>query len=272
MEMNIRFNLSVTYHPKADISVPYGQFLPSRNKQVGDIYSNFNKKTKLIVWVASNCVTKMWRRSDFAYDLATYLPMDIYGACGTLKCTKDLKRQCKKLFGSYKFYLAMENSCCGGYITEKFWDALTYLEAIPVVVRAPRADYEKLAPNNSFIHADNFGSMKELAKYILKVSNTKALYDSYFQWKRLGKAEQYPLKTAVAFSDHGICRLTEYVKSSNAASLAAQSFDPYGPNWLGGCFECGEQEWLKNYSNFKEMLMIKKQRQNDRILKWSIKL
>lgn len=199
----------------------------------------------------------MWRRSDFAYDLSKYIPVDIYGSCGTLDCPLKEYKQCVKTFKSYKFYLAMENSCCGGYITEKFWDALTHLEAIPVVVGAPRKDYERLAPNNSFIHADDFGSLKELAEYILEVSSKKELYDSYFQWKRLGKPQKNPVQSRMAFSDYGVCRLTEFIKSSSADSLDVPSFDPYGPNWFGGCNKCGDKGWLRNYSKFDFELKLK---------------
>ncbi|KAJ8033765.1 Glycoprotein 3-alpha-L-fucosyltransferase A [Holothuria leucospilota] len=260
MDMDIHFNVSYTYHPKADISVPYGQFILFSKKQEVDIKSYFNEKTKLIVWVSSHCSTQMWRRSDFAYDLAKYLPLDMYGACGTLDCPFKEYKKCTGIFKSYKFYLAMENSCCGGYITEKFWDALTHLEAIPVVVGAPRKDYERLAPNNSFIHADDFGSLKELAEYILEVSSKKELYDSYFQWRRLGKPQKNPVESRMAFSDYGVCKLTKFVKSSSADSLAAPSFDPYGPNWFGGCYECGDKEWLRNYSKFNINLKMNQQK------------
>ncbi|KAJ8033764.1 Glycoprotein 3-alpha-L-fucosyltransferase A [Holothuria leucospilota] len=247
--MNIHFNLSFTYHPEADISVPYGQFVPDKQKPLDYAKSNFNKKTKLIVWVSSHCSTLMWRRSDFANDLSKYLPLDTYGACGTLNCPKHQK-QCGVIFKSYKFYLAMENSCCGGYITEKFWKALAHLDAIPVVVGAPKRDYERLAPNNSFIHADDFGSMKELAEHILNVSKSKELYDSYFEWKLLGKATTNPINSILAFTEEGVCRLIENLESLDKGLHTVSSFSPYGPNWFGGCNECGEKRWLRNYSNF----------------------
>ncbi|KAJ8033769.1 Glycoprotein 3-alpha-L-fucosyltransferase A [Holothuria leucospilota] len=260
VNMNIHFNLSYTYHREADISVPYGQFIPfNLEKQVSDVTSYFHKKTKLIVWVSSHCsFTQMWRRSDFAYDLAKYLPLDMYGSCGNLDCPRKEFSKCVKMFKTYKFYLSIENSCCEGYITEKFWTALTHLETIPVVVGAPKKDYEQIVPKKSFIHADDFGSMKELAEYILKVSKSDEMYNSYFEWKRLGETTMNQIYHILAFNDPGVCKLIEYVKSSSAASLAATSFDPYGPNWFSGCNKCSEQMWLRNYSNLNYDLIMKR--------------
>lgn len=72
--------------------------------------------------------------------------MDIYG-----KCAKDFSKifacprnniSCIEEFGQqYYFFLALENTVCKDYITEKYWSRY-YLPSIPIVMR--RYLYQKL--------------------------------------------------------------------------------------------------------------------------------
>lgn len=92
---------------------------------------------------------------------------------------------------NYKFYLAFENSNCREYITEKLYknafgnNDLDHL-VIPIVLGAPKKDYVKLAPLNSFIHVDDFKSAKHLAEYLNLLDTNDQLYYSYFRWKKDG--------------------------------------------------------------------------------------
>ena len=61
-------------------------------------------------------------RLQYATELSQYISVDIYGACGTMKCPRSESGNCNDLLRTkYKFYLAFENSNCEDYITEKFF-------------------------------------------------------------------------------------------------------------------------------------------------------
>lgn len=46
--------------------------------------------------------------------------------------------------------------------------------------------YSTVAPENSFIHVDDFNSPKELAEYLHKLDKNDDLYNSYFQFQGTG--------------------------------------------------------------------------------------
>ena len=48
---------------------------------------------------------------------------------------------------------------------------------------APRRDYERRIPPNSFIHVDDFKSPQALAAYLRLVGNNERLYRTYLEWK-----------------------------------------------------------------------------------------
>ena len=82
-------------------------------------------KTKLAAWFVSNCHAQNGR-GNYVKELQKYIDVDIYGTCGTLKCSRSSSQTCyDKLNNDYKFYLAFENSNCVDYITEKlYWNGL----------------------------------------------------------------------------------------------------------------------------------------------------
>lgn len=61
-------------------------------------------------------------------------------------------------------------------------------------MRAPREQYEKYAPKNSFIHVDDFDSPAKLAQFLIILDKNDDLYNSYFQWKGTGKITNTTVK------------------------------------------------------------------------------
>ena len=72
----------------------------------------------------------------------------------------------KKTLKNYKFYLAFENSLCQDYITEKLFLAM-HAGVLPIAYGGlTKEDYLKVVPPNTFIHAEDFQSVQELADYL----------------------------------------------------------------------------------------------------------
>lgn len=253
---DITFNITFTYRSNADIKVPYGFFV--KNESLSSIPNgnqvNFHERSpKLAAWMSSHCDTIAWNRTGFVWDLSRYIPIDKYGSCGNLTCGNSNKywervvnNQCKRILRKYKFHFALENSCCAEYISEKFWNILRHYDAIPVVIGAPKEDYERIAPPNSFIYAADFDSMEKLAEYLQTVASDPEKFNSYFQWKYEGQVRgNHEKQRRIGYSAAN-CRILEYLQTPN---LTQARHDLHGPSWLGGCSECGDRKILKSYRN-----------------------
>ena len=132
--LNGQFNLTMTYRRDSDIPIGYGII---RHYYVDDVetatptavpYKDYAAgKTHLIAWFASNCGAKSGR-FNYVKELQKYVPVDIYGDCGELKCPNKTVPDCHKLLTQrYKFYLSFESSICKDYITEKFFNPMQQL-------------------------------------------------------------------------------------------------------------------------------------------------
>ncbi|XP_022109353.1 galactoside 3(4)-L-fucosyltransferase-like [Acanthaster planci] len=186
-------NAEWTYHRASDITTPFGFYqsgIPMINRtKTADEW--LQGKTKLAIWMGSNCRNTGWPRLNFVRKLQSYMPIDIYGRCGNLTCL-PLDRMSSKctvdLVQKYKFYLALENSECEDYITEKVWDKALTRGVVPVVYGARKKDYEELLPPNSFIYIGDYENVKELADYLKILDTRPDLYAKYFEWQISGTA------------------------------------------------------------------------------------
>ncbi|XP_033098293.1 galactoside 3(4)-L-fucosyltransferase-like [Anneissia japonica] len=206
-----KFNLTMSFSSKTDIRVPYGSYVPYERPKHLHSRPNASEinwshgKTDLIAWVAKNCRATTWARFKFVKHLQTRLPIDIYGQCGNLSCP-GWNVPCEAL-NKYKFILALENSECRDYITEKFWwwPFLYNLNLVPIVYGASKEDYQKVAPPNSFIHISDFDTLDQFVKYINLLDNNKGLYNKYFEWKQMG----HVVKGNNYFSPSRICAIVQ---------------------------------------------------------------
>ncbi|XP_013775480.1 alpha-(1,3)-fucosyltransferase C-like [Limulus polyphemus] len=193
------FNWSMTYRLDSHIPIPFGAtFKRERVLSLNALTQDtIPTKTRLVAWFVSHCHTPA-KRESFVEELQHYIKVDIVGRCGKIKCPY-LGNECYAwLEKHYKFYLALENSVCKDYVTEKFFNVLDY-NVVPIVLGG--ANYSDIAPPNSYIDARKFQSVEELAKFLLLVDKYDDLYNSYFEWKKTHRVERY------GAGGHGWCEL-----------------------------------------------------------------
>ncbi len=112
------------------IHLPYGPF-PINCSQAYDYGFDIREaqdasqweRTKSIAWFASNCGSK---RTDMVKALMNITKVDSYGGClhnvqhkSSARHGADVEKT--TLLKGYRFTLAMENSQCSEYVTEKVW-------------------------------------------------------------------------------------------------------------------------------------------------------
>lgn len=155
------FNWTMTYRKNSDIFFPFAFF---KNKTIyfKPKIKNIKKKTGYIAWISNLCnTTKTKLFHNYVTSLQKYIPVDIYGVCGTHKCSysdknipmdPDLETCYKILKTKYFFYLSFEEKNCVDYYTEKIYYALQP-GIVPIVW--DEIDYD-IFPKNSVIKLKDF--------------------------------------------------------------------------------------------------------------------
>lgn len=147
----------------------------------------FEKKTNdaPIVWIVSNC-NAFNGREKYMKKLMSSVTVDSYGGClkNKFSHTADRMKGNIELFSHYKFVIAIENSNCQDYVTEKLVHAVGS-GSIPIVAgKNGKPDYLKFIPKNSYINLYDYESPEKLAEHIKQISQNKTLYESYIPFKR----------------------------------------------------------------------------------------
>ncbi|KAM4589849.1 alpha-(1,3)-fucosyltransferase 4-like [Fundulus diaphanus] len=182
------FNLTMSYRTDSDIFLPYGYLVPrGRTATVGpesgfthQLSHSRRPRKGFVAWVVSNW-SATHARVGFYKQLRRFIRVDVFGRDG-----RPLERgdgSVVRLLRRYKFYLALENSQHTDYITEKLWNAVL-AGAVPVVLGPSRQNYERFLPAEAFIHAEDFPTVKELARYLLKLRDDPARMRRHLDWRR----------------------------------------------------------------------------------------
>ena len=212
------FNWTMSYRLNSDVQLLYGRVLPGltapktpeeTQKMIEETHlpsaKNYaTNKTRPVGWMVSHCDTNSLRET-YARQLGKFIPVDVYGGCGNLSCSRNHDHwlsypECYTMLEEkYKFYLSFENSICTDYVTEKFFEILNHT-LVPIVYGG--ADYSQIAPPHSYINALDF-TPEKLAQYLKLLDSNDTLYNEYFWWK-----DHYRVEAGVdQMASHGFCDL-----------------------------------------------------------------
>ncbi|XP_055389812.1 alpha-(1,3)-fucosyltransferase C [Condylostylus longicornis] len=236
------FNLTMSYRLDSDILWPYNgikdiqsniviapNYMPSwrepdninnSSNEYNELIKLVENKNKIGAWFVSRC-NVLANRIKLAYELQKYMTIDIYGKCGNLTCPRGSPICDKLLDENYKFYFSFENSLCIDYVTEKLYNALKR-KIVPVVFGG--ADYMRFAPPKSYINAEHFDTIKDLADYLLYLDKNPSEYIKYFWWKKHYKVE--------INHNTGFCQLCTFLNQPNRINRK-QIYGDIENWWLG---------------------------------------
>eukprot|EP01084_Bolivina_argentea_P257177 433226_1 len=193
------FNLEMSYKLNSDIPIPYlslNSFKPFIFENNIHSFAEKDATTADVLWIGRNCRAANGREKYLA-ELFKYIPSHSLGPCLYLNPSNvKIPPRSNYLFdisnivSNYKFYMAIENSNCEGYITEKLSKSLE-ATTIPIVFSVNGIpEYHKILPVHSYINAANFDSAKDLAQYLKMVASNETLYNSFFDFKSTERKRQ----------------------------------------------------------------------------------
>lgn len=165
-----------------------------------------------VVWVVSNCNAHNGREK-FMKHLMNLINVDSYGNCLKNKFNhppEHMKGNIE-LFSKYKFVIAIENSNCEDYVTEKLVHAVAS-GSIPIVAgRDNKPNYLRFMPKNSYINIYDFKTVPDLVEHLNRVASNKQEYEKYIFFKRKQNMTRQAL---------------EKLSLDEKIQLARQVFDP----------------------------------------------
>lgn len=199
-----KFDWSFSYRPDSEGYAPYGYIVPKETIKERNYSAIFEKKSKDVAWVVSNCNT-ISNRTQYVENMRKIINVDIFGQCGK-QCGEGGGCEKINLSKYYKFYLAFENSMCIDYVSEKLYDLFRDgTDFVPVVRGAPNV--KSMFPANTLILAGDYNSPEELAHYLKQLGANETRYLSYLKSK-----DKYINKSV--FYKLGMCSLCDKLNNN----------------------------------------------------------
>lgn len=176
-----------------------------------------------------------------------YTKIDSYGSClNNRQGYGGRMTDNVEAYKKYKFVIAIENSNCVDYVTEKLVKAVES-GSIPILAGyKDRPDYRRYMPKHSYINIFDYPSIQALADDLKRIANNQTLYESYLWYKKhgkiLSKLRQMPLEEKIKQvadvigvnatvllsgiiakekSENKICKLTRFVRETSWQEIAA---------------------------------------------------
>ncbi|KAK5643436.1 hypothetical protein RI129_007281 [Pyrocoelia pectoralis] len=170
------------------------------------------KQLSPILYIQSDCETPI-ERDFYVSELMKYIRVDSYGRCLNNKhlpeqltinkvLTNLYDEDFMKFVSQYKFTIAIENSMCNDYITEKLWRPLI-AGSIPIYLGSPSVK-DWLPNQHSAILIDDYKNISHLANYLKYINSNDRLYETYMAHKLSGYIENQLLKDMFKKGSYGI--------------------------------------------------------------------
>ena len=114
------FNFTSTFRNDSDLPIPYLKTVKKKQQSLPTKEQILDRKRKLMSWIVSHCKTRS-KREKYIEKLIKFIPVDIFGACGTDFPCKKGSYQCEHNFlAKYKCYFSAENAICKDYFTGNY--------------------------------------------------------------------------------------------------------------------------------------------------------
>lgn len=210
------FNYSSTFSRYSD--VPIYTHLPTLDNITNTKYfvKTYKKNLLLeelapILFLQTNCGA-LSQREHYVEELMKFQKVDSYGPCLNNKLIPDklgamsdylselLSEKVLEFIARYKFVIAIENCVCEGYLTEKYWRAIS-VGVVPIYFGSPTI--REWFPNpKSAILIEDFSTPKLLSAHIDKLMSDDELYEDYLQHKTKGDISNVNLINKLKLNVH----------------------------------------------------------------------
>jgi hypothetical protein len=192
------FDLSMTYRLDSDIPFLYidrwkmSEMISSPLPvEISRKRSQFRDGKASVLWVGSNC-NAFNGRTAYLKELMRHVKVDSLGGCLRNGEFPIDGNDLIELMSQYKFYLAVENSNCKDYVTEKLYNALA-AGVIPIV-SGPTGDgsgYSAFLPTReSALYLDEYPDPKELARVIREIDRDDQLWNDRMWYRRANRRKE----------------------------------------------------------------------------------
>lgn len=194
-----QFNYSSTFSRYSDVPFTLRYIISLNNITSNMYYVETSKKNALlnyispILYLQTHCRTTT-ERDIYVLELMKHQQIDSYGKCVNNKklsfeLTNDYIFHLNSVeqltfIARYKFIIAIENTVCDDYVTEKLWRAI-HLGVVPIYLGSPTVR-DWLPNKKSAILLQDYPTPELLSEHINELIANDDLYEEYLEHKTKG--------------------------------------------------------------------------------------